>query len=424
MLLNEQFGHLGSEFAGKADYNQAAVKAMNATVLLRGSRDVPKLGFFFGSAVILGPGKEVSYDRSKGKWSTTGMRFTVVVSALHNLSVNYDLKNKLPPLNGNDITWNQDYADRFKDEVTIVYGAGTADMAWGSKPQASAAIDHVVPIFQSNVGAAGKMITIDAGRSSDSSFQLVNLNGKTTVDGSSPATGPDGITPVAGREQDSWSYDVVLLLSKDQKLYTYTTTPGKCDYMARVDLKGLSKKVVNAWSERDSTLITPVMRCRRSRDYRLLQTGYGNTSDSKVPVKTGNGMSFRPEKPTAGAITQTFQFKRSMPKASTTMEKFYFNTEYRLPNGTELVETYSGGLELRCYDGNNSTYTGDSGGPLLAFPFAGGPVAYLVGVSFGAGLATTLQSANNKSVWGYDNNVATSLGYFYENLYDLRFQNV
>ena len=97
----------------------------------------------------------------------------------------------------------------------------------------------------------GKMITIDAGRSSDSSFQLVNLNGKTTVDGSSPATGPDGITPVVGREADSWSYDVVLLLSKDKALYTYTTTPGKCDYMARVDLKSLSEKVVNDWSERD-----------------------------------------------------------------------------------------------------------------------------------------------------------------------------
>ena len=424
MLLNEQFGNLGREFVGKADYNQAAVKAMNATVLLRGSRDVPKLGFFFGSAVILGPGKEVSYDRSKGKWSTTGMRFTVVVSALHNLSVNYDLKNKLPPLNDNDITWNQDYADRFKNEVTIVYGAGKADMAWGSKPQASAAIDHVVPIFQSNVNAAEKIITIDVGQSSDTAFQLVNLKGRTMPDGSSSEAVNDGITPVAGREQDSWSYDVVLLLSKDHKLYTYTTTPGKCDYMAGVDLKGLSEKVVNAWSERDRTSITPVMRCRRSRDYRLLQTGYGDTSDPKVRVKTGDGMSFRPEKPSAGAITQTFQFKRSMPKASTTMEKFYFNTEYRLPNRTELVETYSGGLELRCYDGNNSTYTGDSGGPLLAFPVAGGSVAYLVGVTFGAGVATSLKSAKQKLVWEYDNNVATSLGYFYKNLYYLRFQNV
>lgn len=418
MLLNAQAGRLGGDFVTNPKYQQAAVKAMNATVLLRGEADT--VGYFVGSAVILGAGKEVSYDKTKTKWTTTGAKFTLVVSALHNLSVNGDKKNKLPPLNGNDITWNQNYADKFKDEVTIVYGAGTADMAWGSKPQASAAIDHVVPIFQSNVGAAEKMITIDAGRSSDSSFQLVNLNGKTTVDGSSPATGPDGITPVVGREADSWSYDVVLLLSKDKALYTYATTPGKCDYMAGVDLKSLSEKVVNDWSAGMHKVTTPVM----GWDYRLLQTGYGNTSDPEVPVKGGSGMTIRPQKPSAGANYLALQYKRSLPKARATVDKFYFNTEYKLPDKSELVGTYSGGLQLTCFDGNSSTYVGDSGGPLLAFPVAGGSVAYLVGVTYGAGVATSLKSARDKSVWEYDNNVATSLGYFYKNLYDLRFQNV
>jgi hypothetical protein len=418
MLLNQQAGRIARDFVADAKYSQAAVKAMNATVNLVGKADDD--GFLNGSAVILGPGKEVRYDKTSRKWSTINTRFTVVVSALHNLSVNADKKKKLPPLNGNDITWNQSYADKFAQEVKIWYGAGQANMVWGSKPQANATIDHVVPIFQSNVDAEGKMITIGADRSSDSPFQLVNLNGKTTVDGSSPATGPDGITPVVGREADSWSYDVVLLLSKDEALYTYATTPRKCDYMAGVDLKSLSDKVVNAWSTDGSKVRTPVMGGR----YRLLQTGYGNTSDPKVPVKIGNGMTSRPEKPSAGAVYGTLQYKRSLPKVWATAANFYFNTEHQLPNKSELVETYSGGLELNCFDGNSSTYVGDSGGPLLAFPFAGGPVAYLVGVTFGAGLATSLQSARNKSVWEYDNNVATSLGYFYENLYDLRFQNV
>ena len=362
----------------------------------------------------------MSYDKTQGNWSTTGTRFTVVVSALHNLSVNGDKKNKLPPLNGNNITWNQDYADKFAKEVKIMYGAGGATMDWGSKPEATAAIDHVVPIFQSNVGAAGKMITIDADHSSDDrAFQLVNLKGKTTADGSPSGAAQDGITPVVGTEADSWSYDVVLLLSKDVALYTCATTPGKCDYMAGVDLKSLSDKVVNTWSKGAGKNMTPVMR----RDYRLLQTGYGNTSDPEVPVKVGNGKTTRPET-FAGATYQMFQYKRSMPKVAATASNFYFNTEYKLPNKSELVETYSGGLELNCSNGNNSTYVGDSGGPLLAFPIAGGPVAYLVGVTFGAGVATSLKSAKEKLVWEYDNNVATSLGYFYKNLYDLRFQNV
>ena len=416
MLLNQQARDLVDAFVVDAKYAQAAVKAMNATVLLRGSG---KLGFI-GSAVILGAGKEVSYDKTKGKWSTTGTKFTVVVSALHNLSVNGDKEKKIPPLNGNNITWNQDYADKFAQEVKIVYGADRADVHWGSKPQAVAAINHVLPIFQSNVGATGKMITIDADHSSDSAFQLVNLKGKTTADGGSPSgANQDGITPVVGKEADSWSYDVVLLLSKDVNLYTYATAPGKCDYMAGVDLKSLSEKVVNAWSEGARNYMTPVMR----RDYRLLQTGYGDTSDPKVPVKIGKGMTKRPET-SAGAQYQTFQYKRSEPKVRATASNCYLNTEYQLPNKSELVITYSGGLELRCFDGNSSTYAGDSGGPLLAFPIAGGPVAYLVGVTLGAGMATSLESATGKSVWEYDNNFATSLGYFYKNLYDLRFQNV
>jgi hypothetical protein len=421
MLLNKQYGILGRAFVEGAKYTQAAVKAMNATVLLRGSGEED----FVGSAVILGAGKEVSYERSNGKWGTTATKFTVVVSALHNLSVNGDKKNKIPPLNGNDITWDQKYADKFAKEVKIKYGAGRDNnMGWGSKPQATAAIDHVVPIFQSNVGIAGKMITIDADHSSDSAFQLVNLKGGTTADGSSSGAPQDGITPV--ENQDSWSYDVVLLLSKDKALYTYATTQGNCDYMdiTGVGLKSLSENVVNAWSKRDGKLITPVMRCRRSRDYRLLQIGYGDTRDGKVPVKAGKGMTSRPEKSSAGAVYETLQYKRSMPKDAATAENLYLQDEYKLPNGTELVTRYSGGLELNCFDGNNSTYSGDSGGPLLAFPFAGGQVAYLVGVTLGAGMATSLATARDKSVWEYDNNCATSLGYFYKNLYDLRFQNV
>ena len=101
MLLNERAGFEGRAFVENTKYARAAVKAMNATVLLRGGSAAE--GYFVGSAVILGAGKEVSYDKTKGKRSTTGTEFTVVVSALHNLSVNGDKKNNIPPLKGNDI---------------------------------------------------------------------------------------------------------------------------------------------------------------------------------------------------------------------------------------------------------------------------------------------------------------------------------
>ena len=48
--------------------------------------------------------------------------------------------------------------------------------------------------------------------------------------------------------------------------------------------------------------------------------------------------------------------------------------------------------------------------------------AALVAVTSGSGSATSEDDA--PTMWDFDNNVVTSLGFYYENLFNLRFQNV
>lgn len=415
MLLNKVAGQAGRTLIEGETYRALADKVMNSTVLLQGSGSAP---IFIGSGVILGAGKEVTY--SGDKWNTTAKNFTVVVSALHNVFINAK-QGGIPPLSGSDITWNQTWADNFGSQVKIKYGPSGMD--WGKAPSGSAAINHVVPIFQSNIGVDGKMITVAAVGSGDGQeFQLVNLNGATSATNTGGGGKNAGITPVSGAEAESWSYDLVLLLSTDASLYTYATTAGACDFMAGLNFKtDIAQKLLPDWDNPPHDGQVPVL---KASDYKLAQFGYGETSDPDVPVKGGSGKTKRPEAPSAGAVYQKLQYKKSQAQATTTADNFYLNTEHKLPNNNPLVIPYNGGLMLDCDGGNNSTYSGDSGGPIVAFPVAGGANAYLLGVNTGAGVATSESSATDGSVWEYDNNVATSMGKFFDELNDLRFQSV
>lgn len=414
MLLNKTAGDVGKQFVKDVTYEAVVQKVMNATVMLKGT--TKKKDSFTGSAAILGPGKEVVYKDQKWKVNDN-KHFTVLISALHNLEV-YSAEGL--PLDHNRITWKQDYAEDFKKKVLIEYGNKQGNMDFGSNPGSEAKIDHVVPIFQSNVEAPGKMITIKSTASQEGKqFQLLNLRGATSPDGKSSGGANDGITPVSGQEANSWAYDVVLLLSGNEALYQYAITPGKCDYMD-IDLEKLSKILINNW--KDNVSATPVMQ----RSFRLAQFGYGDIRDTTVSVKTGTGTTTRPEGAGAGAVYQRLQYKCSTALSAQTADSFFIKTNQKVQNGY-LVAEHAGGLFLDCDGGNNSTFVGDSGGPLLAFSrMQVQPVksAYLVGVNYGAGLATSEDDARNDKVWEYDNNVATSLGFFYEKLFDLRFQNV
>lgn len=420
MLLNKLAIRTATAFAANGSYNTASQRLMNASVmLLSGGAD-----YFVGSAVILGAGKEVTF--TSGKWKTSTKQFTVIVSALHNLYINSDKTNKIPPLAGNAVTWSQKYATDFASQVKIRYGTGA--LAWNSNPTGSAAIDYVVPIFKANLNAAGKILKIGSDASEDgNAFQLLNLKGATRADGTAGGGPADaGLTPAAGSEVNSWSYDVMLLISKDAGLYTYATT-GNCGYMGAKTLQSVGENLLPADNPRLKVTV-PVL----GRQYRLFQLGYGKTSDPDVKVKVGVGKTKRPsadppDSPGAVAVTaptfQKLQYKRALPKAAAVTE-FFQNTEYKLPNGTDLVLRHEGGILLDCRDGNNSTFSGDSGGPVAVFPVGGAAESYLIGVNTGAGAATSDGDARANKVWEYDNNVVTSLGYFCENLYDLRFQNV
>lgn len=394
---------------------------MNATVKIYGA--TKDKNNFTGSAVILNVGKAV--DFIDGKWKINkDKRFTVLVSALHNLKV----YNGLFPLTSQKdaITWDQDYATSFASGVRIYYGDGKSNMDWGKKPSGVAAIHHVVPVFKSNVGAAGKMVSIKKDASFDEQeFQLVNLAGETNPDGKKSPTSDKGITP--SRPGDSWGHDVVLLLSSDPGLHSYATEGGKCNFMANVSFKHLSESWVNNWG-RGLDQRTPVMVGRT-----LLQLGYGQTSDGSVEVR--NGTTKRPVAP-SGAVMDALQYKRSTALNTATAKSFFLQSDQKLSSGRFLVLEHEGGLFLSCSRGNNSTFRGDSGGPLVAFLDEKRakkpellPGFYLVGVSYGAGLAMSEAAARAKKgedgwLWDYANNVATSLGFFYEKLYDLRFQNV
>ena len=427
MLLNRSAIQTARNFAANGLYSAPAQKLMNATVELV-SGGAP---FFVGSGVILGTGKEVAFDTGTQKWKATTTKFTVIVSALHNLYINADKVNKIPPLAGSAVTWDQNYATRFASEVKIRYGP--APLIWGGDPTGSAVINRVLPVFSGNIGQAGKMISVPASASSDGQlFQLVNLNGATNADGSKSGGPNDGVTPLGGTEAASWDYDMVLLLSKDATLYNYATS-GDCSYMGTKTLKDLGAELLPSWSDGAGKYKVPVL----GRNYRLMQLGYGLTSDPAVAVKVGVGTVKLPTAdPPLGMgvpavpapVYQKLQYKRSLPKAASTTD-FYINTEFKLPDTTSLVLKSVGGMLLDCNGGNNSTFSGDSGGPMAAFPVAGGAEAYLVGVNSGAGVAASevvarIAPGAQGSVWEYDNNAVTSLGLLYSDLYDLRFQNV
>ncbi len=426
MLLNRQAIKTATDFVADAAYAAAAQKVMNATVLLRGGGSG---GFFIGSGVILGVGKEVSFANQK--WTPTAKQFTVIVSALHNLYMNADKVRMIPPLNGSAVTWDQGMATTFASGVVIDYGP--APLKWKGDPSGKAKIDQVVPIFPQNIGVDGKIVSIAADASSDNkAFQLLNLTGMTNANGTRSGSTDDGRTPVAGTEAGSWDYDVVLLLSKDPSLYTYATS-GVCDFMGTKTLAELSAELLPSWSVGGNKFKVPVL----DRNYRLLQLGYGDVSDSKVKMRDGTTEK-RPEQDPPLAQNQPgvsapmymrLQYKRVLPLAATDAESIYLNTEYKLPNGTQLVLRNQAGMLLDCLAGNNSTFSGDSGGPMFAFPKDGGAEAYLVGINSGAGMALSEDKARqalskDKGVWEYDNNVATSLGLVYAKLPDLRFQNV
>lgn len=415
MLLTKARFDPAKSFLTGAHIRAVGQKLLNASVMLNGPAKGGGGETFIGSATILGPGTEVAY--SGGKWTPTGKHFTVVVTCKHSLYTQGN-GNKIPDTGGspNAAKWEDDLITSFK-AVTIRYDdAGAND--FGSNLTKSAAVDHVVPLFEENYEATGKTIVIPGTASSDGkSFPLVNLTGTTTPDGSGSKSGLGGISPEV--PANGWAYDVMLLLSKDASLYAFASDAAKCGYQSALGQDDLLAALGPDYGNAPYDGSIPLLR----RDKQLVQVGFGTTSEQLLPKgKTSGAKITLPATPNAGAQYQRLQYKLSVPSAQNEAATFYES----LPgNSGELTLANTHGFVLGCDMGNNSTNSGDSGGGVFgldAAPTADATSAILAAVTTGSAAATSARDA--ATMWDFDNNVVTSLHFYYQNLFDLRYQNV
>lgn len=412
MLLTQAHYNTARTFLTGPNITTVAQKVLNATVKLQG----PATGgqTFTGSATILGAGTEVAY--TSGKWTPTGKQFTVVMTCKHSLYIQGN--NAKVPMEGQTAVWDEDLVDGFK-AASIFYSTSLTN-AFGDDLTKTAAIDHVVPIFEENIGTAGKMIAIPAEDSSDgTAFQLVNLTGTTTPNGGGSTSGSGGINPAEGAVP--WAYDVMILLSKDAGLYSFATTPGACDFQAGATQANLTTMLSAQYTK--ATKYQPLVPALSRELVQIGQTGFGKPSDQLAPRGKPNDPKITlPALPNAGAQYQRLQYKLSPPIGKIGADVLYSV----VPGDTgDLTLTSTHCFMIDCDGGNNSTNSGDSGGGVFAFPSnpaSPATKAYLIGVTTGS--AYSPDEGGAAGMWDFDNNVVTSLGPYYANLFDLRYQNV
>lgn len=412
MLLTKTNYDLATAYLTGTHVAAIRQKILNASVKLQG---IVGSGTFTGSATILGVGVEVAYNSGTKKWTPTAKQFTVVMTCKHSLYIKGNDK-KVPDTDGTP-KWDQDLVSGFKSIQIFYSDSGTND--FGSDLTKRANIDHVIPIFEENVGAETKMIAIPATASSDgTAFTLVNLTGTTTPNGSGTISGSGGISPVT--PANGWMYDVMILLSKDPTLYAFANGAGNCDFQAGATQEQLVQALTAQYGKTGKGLVPVLSRT----NVQLAQTGFGTVTEQllpKNPKKDAEKITL-PEGTKAGAMYGRLQYKLSTPTTAMETARYYDYVPADSGNIT-LVNTH--GFILDCDGGNNSTNSGDSGGGIFAVkknPTAAVTRAALVAVTSGSGSATSEDAA--PGMWDFDNNVVTSLGFYYENLFNLRFQNV
>ena len=419
MILTKANFDLARTFLTGTNITAIGQKVLNASVKLQGSAG--SSGTFTGSATILGVGTEVTYDSNAKKWIPTTKQFTIVLTCKHSLYIQGNAA-KVPDTNGTP-KWDDALVSGF--QAIKIYYSNSRTNAFGDDLTKTAAIDHVVPIFEENIGADGKMLKIPGSASSTGQpIVLVNLTGTTTADGTGSVGGNGGISPA--QPASSWAYDVMILLSKDADLYTFASTPGNCDFQAGVTQKNLTTALSTQSSQ--SSQWKPVVPVLRKDKSQLAQTGFGMVSEQLLPKNPGSSTTKitlpTATKPptTAGAQYGRLQYKLATPIAVLETAEIYD----QLPGDSgNLILTNTHAFLLECDGGNNSTNSGDSGGGTFAFTknaTAPVPAAVLIAVTSGSGSATAQNDAPN--MWDFDNNAITSLGPYYAALFNLRFQNV
>lgn len=200
--------------------------------------------------------------------------------------------------------------------------------------------------------------------------------------------------PVTIGSEGAWDYDVMILKSTDpgllqvcqaNQIYPLTNNKQKeaYDQIVTVDRLYLSKT---------TTQNTPAY---------FIQTGFGRVTD-KV-----EGTQLPKDKAGPGKHGK-LQYRVTAPKAQATVEVF------NQVEKTSKYDSYIRAVQLDA-DENNSTFRGDSGGPLYLTYFdkkAGGWKLFVIGVTTGGDMDTAKKPCPPKGTL-VANNVSTSLAHCY-----------
>jgi len=220
--------------------------------------------------------------------------------------------------------------------------------------------------------------------------------------GDSPGTSADltDIEIVNSGSSFSWDYDVIILKSTDATMVAFATTnqlydPTTFTFGERSYLYTASK------------YLNKTQRTSTHNFIKFIQTGYGKTTDTlgtikktRIPVETAGGNRF-----------ERLQYRFIQPKANSVTSVF---DEREEEEGT--YDEYKTAVQIDA-DANDSTWSGDSGGPLFIVVYdksASSWKLYLIGITTGSDMATSEEECPSEGVL-VENNIVTSLETCYQN---------
>lgn len=253
---------------------------------------------------------------------------TWVLTAKHNLFIFNDKKDPPP--------WDDDLLTPFRASAKIYYDE---KMAFGKEPTREAAITSIEPVFQ---------------------------NG--TMD---------------------WSYDVMIVKSKDAGLCQFAKSNAVYREALATNQKDYLKK--SRWYQSTS-----------SRTF--IVTGFGEPSD-----KSDNGGTPLPRGEAGGTKKGALQYRIALPRAAKTTSVFLQHHDKK------KYTEFRAAIQLDANE-RDSTAPGDSGGPLFVVFYdktAAIHRLHLIGVTTGSDMAASAIPCPSPAKLR-DNNVSTSLELFYQ----------
>lgn len=197
-----------------------------------------------------------------------------------------------------------------------------------------------------------------------------------------------------------WEYDILLLTSETAAFRTYAATAGNAVYPSFPAEDSFVKEAWQYLGKGEDK--TPSI---------FVQTGYGNVKTEIPDRRRGKRQVFPADTTTKNKGTNVegkLQYRIAEPESAET------TSVYRQVEG-ENYEEYNHCIVLPA-DGNDSTESGDSGGPLFVAHYITSPKGYkldLIGITLGADMEKSKTPCPTDPAVRV-NNLATSLDHFYE----------